>query len=109
MIAELVCVVSVTLFLLASAFYAFKITLQRCDPCLVALKRGEWISTLDLSERAGIPTHAIYHALEALEDDGLVTSELLSGGPERGWRPRRFYRITDEGLMALEEQKEDRP
>lgn len=45
---------------------------------------------------------APYHALWALEDDGYLESfegELL---PERGNRPRRYYRLTEKGLVAAQ-------
>lgn len=47
----------------------------------------------------GIPAHSqIYTELKKLEQLGLVTSRIASGG---GTRSRRLYKITDEGLDAV--------
>ncbi len=99
---------SVVVLFLVTYYFHTKVTLPRYDRLLIALKTGEaWTPTLTLIGRTAIPAHAIYRLLNDLEDEGLVVSELRpDGGPERGWRPRRFYRITEEGLSALEEQKE---
>ncbi len=35
-----------------------------------------------------------------LEENGYITSTLRPGGEERGFRPRRFLRLTGEGLFA---------
>ena len=44
---------------------------------------------------------AIFTTLERLEGRGLVTSRYGEATPERGGRPKRFYRLTPEGRRAL--------
>lgn len=44
---------------------------------------------------------AIYATLERLEAKGYVKSHLGSATPERGGRPKRFFRITAEGMTAV--------
>lgn len=36
---------------------------------------------------------ALYVALDALEEDGVITSTVADGGPERGGRAKRFWRV----------------
>lgn len=43
---------------------------------------------------------ALYPELRDMERDGLVTSYEADPLPERGFRPRRYYRLTDEGLRV---------
>ena len=44
---------------------------------------------------------AIYTALERLEQKGCLRSSLGDPLPERGGRPRRYFRVTASGLRAL--------
>jgi PadR family transcriptional regulator PadR len=44
---------------------------------------------------------AAYAALERLERNGLVSSSLGSATPQRGGRPKRFFRVTARGLRAV--------
>jgi DNA-binding PadR family transcriptional regulator len=46
---------------------------------------------------------SIYPTLERLESKGLVESELGESTPERGGKPKRLYRITGAGELALSE------
>ena len=48
---------------------------------------------------------AIYATLDRLEDKTLIASELGSGTPKRGGRPRRFYTLAPSGLQALNESR----
>jgi len=48
---------------------------------------------------------AIYATLDRLEDKKLISSELGSGTPQRGGRPRRFYTLAPSGLRALDESR----
>ena len=48
---------------------------------------------------------AVYPALRALERKGLVESHPGEARPERGGRPRRYYRLTAEGARAAQEQR----
>lgn len=47
----------------------------------------------------------IYPALRSLEREGLVESYKREGAPERGGRPRIYYRLTGEGRRAAFEER----
>lgn len=49
---------------------------------------------------------SVYPALRSLEDDGLVTSYDGESTPERGGRPRRYYKLTAAGQRAAQEHRE---
>lgn len=49
---------------------------------------------------------AVYVALRRLEDKGLVHSELGDSTPERGGRPKRFFRAEPEAMPALREARD---
>ena len=52
------------------------------------------------------PSHAaVYIALRRLEDRGLVQSELGSPTPERGGRPKRYFRLEAEAVTLLEDYR----
>jgi PadR family transcriptional regulator PadR len=55
--------------------------------------------------RLALGQGSIYPALRDLERDQLVSSYELAGGPERGGRPRIYYKITAQGRRALKEQR----
>jgi len=44
---------------------------------------------------------AVYLALDRLQKNGLVVSELGDATPERGGRAKRFFRVTPAGLRAV--------
>lgn len=44
---------------------------------------------------------AVHVTLRRLEDKGLLTSEIGEPSP-RGGRPRRYYRVTAEGVRAVQ-------
>jgi PadR family transcriptional regulator, regulatory protein PadR len=48
---------------------------------------------------------SVYPALRELERDGLATSYESEPLPERGGRPRRYYRITGEGRKVAALQR----
>jgi len=48
---------------------------------------------------------AVYATLDRLEEKAYVTSRLAAGTPDRGGRPRRFFRVTASGVRALNEAK----
>ena len=48
---------------------------------------------------------AVYATLDRLEAKGLLASSLEEGTPERGGRPRRFYRLTSMGARSLTEAR----
>jgi len=49
---------------------------------------------------------AAYAALERLEQNGLVSSNLGSATPERGGRSKRFFRVTPRGLRAVRDTQQ---
>ena len=48
---------------------------------------------------------AVYATLDRLETKGLISSCLDSGTPIRAGRARRYYRLTADGIRALNESK----
>ena len=50
---------------------------------------------------------AIYTTLIRLENKGLVSSREGEATPERRGRPKRYYRVTAEGMRALKRAKQD--
>jgi PadR family transcriptional regulator PadR len=74
---------------------------------LQALVQGEGYG-LDLIERVRKRTHgrvalgqgSVYPALRDLENEGLVKSYEADALPERGGRPRRYYKLTASGQRA---------
>jgi DNA-binding PadR family transcriptional regulator len=44
---------------------------------------------------------AVYLALDRLQENGLVVSELGEATAERGGRAKRFFRVTAKGLRAV--------
>lgn len=48
---------------------------------------------------------SVYPALRSMEREGLVESYEGDATAERGGRPRRYYRITAEGLRAAQENR----
>jgi PadR family transcriptional regulator, regulatory protein PadR len=80
---------------------------------LQALIKGEGYG-LDLIERVKDRTKgkivlgqgSVYPALRELEREGLVESYEGEPLPERGGRPRRYYKLTAEGKKAAMEQSQ---
>ena len=50
---------------------------------------------------------AVYAALRRLEDKELVDSRLGESTPERGGRPKRFFRVRPEAVVPLREARDD--
>lgn len=44
---------------------------------------------------------AVYAALERLEQKGLVESRLAEATPERGWRAKKYFTLTEVGKSAV--------
>jgi PadR family transcriptional regulator len=68
--------------------------------------RGYGVSIADEIERRGgkpVSFGAVYATLDRLQRKGLISSELGEPTPERGGKPKRFYRIEAEGERALRE------
>jgi len=61
-----------------------------------------------VSEMAGkdVNTGSLYVTLDRLQDKGLLSSWLSDPTPERGGRPKRYYRLEAAGFSALEESVE---
>lgn len=80
---------------------------------LQALVRGDGYG-LDLIERVKNQTNgkfvlgqgSVYPALRELEREGLLESYEGEPTPERGGRPRRYYRLNALGAKAAIEQRE---
>ena len=62
----------------------------------------------ELDDRAGrqVSRGALYKTLERLEEKGLVRWEVEDATPDRGGHPRRLFRVTGEGVMALRASRE---
>jgi DNA-binding PadR family transcriptional regulator len=62
----------------------------------------------ELERRSGkrVSRGALYTVLERLESKGYIVSHLGSPTPERGGRPKRFYRVTPSGVRALKSSKD---
>jgi DNA-binding PadR family transcriptional regulator len=62
----------------------------------------------EIQERAGrrVPSGSLYVTLDRLERKGLIASHTGDPEPGRGGRPKRFVRITPEGLKAVRDVRE---
>ena len=58
-----------------------------------------------LEDRTGrdVSLGAVYSTLDRLETKGYVTSKATAGGPDRGGRAKRFFKLTSPGVRALNE------
>jgi PadR family transcriptional regulator, regulatory protein PadR len=68
--------------------------------------RGYGVSIADeIERRAGKPVSfgAVYATLDRLQKKGLISSKLGEPTPERGGKPKRYYRIEAPGERALRE------
>ena len=68
--------------------------------------RGYGVTIADeIERRTGKPVSfgAAYATLDRLQKKGLISSELGEPTPERGGKPKRFYRIEAPGERALGE------
>jgi DNA-binding PadR family transcriptional regulator len=48
---------------------------------------------------------AVYAALDRLERNRMVTSDVGDPTPERGGRAKRFFRVTPEGIRAVKDMQ----
>ena len=55
--------------------------------------------------RRPVSAGAVYATLDRLETKGLLSSHLAEGGPTRGGRARRYYRLTSSGASSLTEAR----
>ena len=70
--------------------------------------RGYGVTIADeIERRVGKPVSfgAVYATLDRLQKKGLIASELGEPTPERGGKPKRFYRIEAPGERALREAR----
>lgn len=77
--------------------------------CLQLGDEAYTVSVVDeIQERSGreVSHSAVYVALRRLEDKGLLSSELGDSTPERGGRPKRFFRAEPEALPALRDARD---
>ncbi len=58
-----------------------------------------------LDRERSVSAGAVYTTLDRLEAKGLLTSRVDGGTPERGGRPRRFYRVSASGASALNQAR----
>ena len=63
----------------------------------------------ELEERTmrTVSAGAVYVVLRRLEKKELVTSRLGEPSPQRGGRPKRFFLVNSEGVVALRRAQED--
>ncbi len=69
---------------------------------LAVLEDHYYLVGRDVGLLAAVPTGSLYVILERLEIQGLVESHARPGGPERGYRPCRYYIRTKKGTARLE-------
>jgi DNA-binding PadR family transcriptional regulator len=49
---------------------------------------------------------AVYTALDRLERNRMVTSDVGAPTPERGGRAKRFFRVTPQGIRAVQDMQQ---
>ncbi len=64
----------------------------------------------EIEERAMRPTSigAVYATLDRLEEKGMVSSRIGEATPQRGGRPKRYFKIEASGEMALQAAERSR-
>jgi PadR family transcriptional regulator len=62
----------------------------------------------EIEKRSGkrVARGALYTVLERLSDKGYLTSRMGDSTPERGGRPKRFYKVSASGVNALRDSRE---
>jgi DNA-binding PadR family transcriptional regulator len=62
----------------------------------------------EIEQRTGrrVPSGSLYVTLDRLERKGLIRSHRGEPEPGRGGRPKRFVRITPEGVRAVRDVRE---
>jgi DNA-binding PadR family transcriptional regulator len=79
---------------------------------LATLRLGEDAYAVSIRHEIGarsgkqVARGALYTVLERLEEKGYLTSRMGSPTPERGGRPKRFYKVTPSGVKALKGSKQ---
>jgi DNA-binding PadR family transcriptional regulator len=61
----------------------------------------------ELSQLRGrdVSIGSVYAALDRLELKGLISSSLGESSPERGGRAKRYFRVTADGLLSVQETR----
>lgn len=67
---------------------------------------AELIRELETRTGRQVQGGALYATLDRLEAKGFLVSEMGPSDPQRGGRPKRFVRVTPEGLRALADHRE---
>jgi PadR family transcriptional regulator PadR len=65
----------------------------------------------ELEQRAGrdVSPATVYMVMRRLEEQGFMTSRVGTPDPQRGGRPRRYYRVDEEAVLpALAESRRAR-
>lgn len=77
---------------------------------VVRLGEGAYGASIleEIQRQAGrrVPSGSLYVTLDRLERKGLIASHAGDPEPGRGGRPKRFVRITPEGLRAVRDVRE---
>ena len=77
---------------------------------ILQLGKGAYGATIlhEIDHRTGRTgsAGAIYVALSRLEKKRMVSSEFGEPSPERGGRPKRYFRVEAEGMKALRRSQE---
>jgi DNA-binding PadR family transcriptional regulator len=62
----------------------------------------------EIEKQAGrrVPSGSLYVTLDRVERKGLIVSRTGDPEPGRGGRPKRFVRVTPEGVRAVKEVRE---
>lgn len=79
--------------LFVTALVAYYAALLRAETTLIWELRRAPMSANDLAQKTGLGQWLLYPALRDLECNGFVTSFDGESTPERGGRPRRYYRM----------------
>jgi DNA-binding PadR family transcriptional regulator len=64
------------------------------------------LAEIELQAGRRVPSGSLYVTLDRLERKGLIVSHSGDPEPGRGGRPKRFVRITPEGVSAVREVRE---
>ena len=62
----------------------------------------------EIADRTGrdVGIGSVYSALDRMEDKGFVSSTVGDPTPERGGKAKRYYRLEQEGILALQRARE---
>lgn len=66
---------------------------------------GRLRELLEEQTKRSVARGALYTTLDRLEAKGLVRSRMGDASPERGGRPRRYFKVTAAGVRALKESR----